>query len=384
MTAAQLTLQQRLLVPLHVVCLPGPFFCYLAVALQKFCSNFISCLEHHLFVQVSLLSHHPGSRLNLTVFASSLSSCPQDTGFFRGWGGAWDSSYGRFFMTWYSDQLLLHGERLCKIASCIFNTSRPPRCTPRYHSTHPSSPLNPMSLVSNLASVIRCPHQHPAHAPQQLKRAPTEPQCVPLHQPSTAQGRGLATGDASISNPPNEPLTPGSAFAPKPCSWPDAYQAAAQDANEAIQVQQFSSLQPSTLPQPSLADMTQLASDSNSHSAASHSSSEGGIAASQILVSNEDKSDVASSSKHCEASSVGQVDSLPYVPLEVPTASSTDEPEAPSAKPAPDRCVRCPALQLAAVWMLPIVYSSIACALHNMQRCGHTCHDSAFRAESPA
>lgn len=269
--------------------------------------------------------------------AGEYNSWPEDTGFFRGWGGAWDSSYGQFFMKWYSDQLLLHGQRLCKIASCIFSTSRPPRCTPRYHSTHPSSPLDPMSLVSNLASVLRCPLQHPAHAPQQPKRAPAS-QCMPLHQPSTAQGCGLATGNASTSNPPNEPLTPASTSAPKPSSWPDAYQAAAQDANEAGQEQQlqFSSLQPSDLPQP-LADVSQSASDCSSHSAASTSSSEGGIAASQSLVSNEDNSDVALSSKHLEASSAGHVDSLPYVPYEGLTASSTDEPEAPSTKPGPDR-----------------------------------------------
>lgn len=315
-----------------------------------FRSNFTSFLDHHhLIVQVLMLSYRRGSRLNVPVSASGLSSCPQDTGFFRGWGGAWDSSYGQFFMKWYSDQLLLHGQRLCKIASCIFSTSRPPRCTPRYHSTHPSSPLDPMSLVSNLASVLRCPLQHPAHAPQQPKRAPAS-QCMPLHQPSTAQGCGLATGNASTSNPPNEPLTPASTSAPKPSSWPDAYQAAAQDANEAGQEQQlqFSSLQPSDLPQP-LADVSQSASDCSSHSAASTSSSEGGIAASQSLVSNEDNSDVALSSKHLEASSAGHVDSLPYVPYEGLTASSTDEPEAPSTKPGPDRCVRCSVLQVAAV-----------------------------------
>lgn len=66
----------------------------------------------------------------------------QDTDFFRGWGGAWDSEYGHFFMTWYSNALLLHGQRLCQLASCIFNTSGPRSCSLSYHSSHPASPLD--------------------------------------------------------------------------------------------------------------------------------------------------------------------------------------------------------------------------------------------------
>lgn len=94
--------------------------------------------------------------------AGEYNSWPEDTGFFRGWGGAWDNPYGHFFMKWYSDNLLLHGERLCKIASSIFNTSRPQRCTPRYRSCHASSPLSSMSVVSDLSSVLRCPQPQPS------------------------------------------------------------------------------------------------------------------------------------------------------------------------------------------------------------------------------
>ena len=209
-----------------------------------------------------------------------------------------------------------------------------------------------MSLVADLASVLKCSHQHTAHASeQQPDRAVNESQCMPLQQPSTAQGREPSNGDASTSNLPNEPLTPASASAPKPSSWPCAYQAEAQGAYEAGQEQQLqvSLLQPSELSQPPLADMTQAASDCNSQSAAGSSSSERHTTASQILVSNEDHSDFAVSSKHSEASTAGQVDSLPDVPRQGPVASSTSEPEAMDAAPTPDRCIPCATLQAIAV-----------------------------------
>ncbi|XP_062188771.1 beta-amylase 1, chloroplastic-like isoform X2 [Phragmites australis] len=45
----------------------------------------------------------------------------EETSFFRGDGGCWDTPYGRFFLEWYSGMLLLHGERLCMIADAVFS-----------------------------------------------------------------------------------------------------------------------------------------------------------------------------------------------------------------------------------------------------------------------
>lgn len=49
----------------------------------------------------------------------------QETGFFCGWGGSWDTPYGRFFLEWYSRSLLEHGERLLKAARSIFQFRLP-------------------------------------------------------------------------------------------------------------------------------------------------------------------------------------------------------------------------------------------------------------------
>ena len=266
--------------------------------------------------------------------------CPQDTGFFRGWGGAWDSNYGRFFMKWYSDQLLLHGERLCKIAVSIFNTTRPQRCTPRYHSTHPSSPLNPMSLVSDLASVLRCPE--PQTNPQQVSQEPNQLQSTPLRPHSTTQGMALPTGLETASRPPDEPLTPASESAPNPSSWPGAQQKMAQPPDETGQEQlEFSSLQPSGPTQLPTADLVQSTSllgrqpaASSSHSAAAEA------AAKRTLVCDEANPGAAAIlGKHPKSSSAGQPDSLQFVPPESTILSSTDEPEASAKQPSLDRCI---------------------------------------------
>lgn len=44
---------------------------------------------------------------------------PEDTPFFRREGG-WSSSYGEFFLSWYSQMLLDHGERILSSAQSIF------------------------------------------------------------------------------------------------------------------------------------------------------------------------------------------------------------------------------------------------------------------------
>ncbi|KAI5083026.1 hypothetical protein GOP47_0002769 [Adiantum capillus-veneris] len=46
-------------------------------------------------------------------------SKPQDTDFFRD-GGEWDSYYGRFFLRWYAQQLIDHGDRVLSLANLAF------------------------------------------------------------------------------------------------------------------------------------------------------------------------------------------------------------------------------------------------------------------------
>ncbi|CAJ1937213.1 unnamed protein product [Sphenostylis stenocarpa] len=50
----------------------------------------------------------------------SLMQNPDHTDFFKSDGGSWDTPYGKFFLEWYSDMLLLHGERICREAETIF------------------------------------------------------------------------------------------------------------------------------------------------------------------------------------------------------------------------------------------------------------------------
>jgi len=52
--------------------------------------------------------------------AGSYNSCPEDTGFFSTHDGSWSSSYGRFFLDWYSGALVAHGERLLQSARAAF------------------------------------------------------------------------------------------------------------------------------------------------------------------------------------------------------------------------------------------------------------------------
>lgn len=240
-------------------------------------------------------------------------------------------------MEWYSDQLLLHGERLCKIAVSIFNTTRPQRCTPRYHSMHPSSPLNPMSLVSDLASVLRCPEQQP-----KSQQGVTQSQSAPLRPQSSGQGRALPTGLEASSRPSHEPLTPASESAPNPASWPKAQQKMAQPQNETGQEQlQFSSLQPSESTQQRTVHLVQSASVLDSQSAASSSDSTAEAAAKRALVCDEANQGAAAIlGSQNEVSPLGQPNSLEFVPPESTVLSSTDEPEAPTAQPAPDRCIQ--------------------------------------------
>lgn len=53
--------------------------------------------------------------------AGNYNSPAWETGFFRGDGGNWDSDYGRFFLSWYSDMLQQHADRILAGAAAVLN-----------------------------------------------------------------------------------------------------------------------------------------------------------------------------------------------------------------------------------------------------------------------
>lgn len=59
--------------------------------------------------------------------AGTYNCSPEETGFFRGWGGRWDTEYGRFFLRWYSQALLEHGDRMLGAAASVFNLTKKER-----------------------------------------------------------------------------------------------------------------------------------------------------------------------------------------------------------------------------------------------------------------
>ncbi|KAL8162849.1 hypothetical protein V2J09_014338 [Rumex salicifolius] len=52
--------------------------------------------------------------------AGHYNNWPEDTTFFRKEGGGWTTEYGEFFLNWYSQMLLSHGERLLTSANSVF------------------------------------------------------------------------------------------------------------------------------------------------------------------------------------------------------------------------------------------------------------------------
>lgn len=55
--------------------------------------------------------------------AGFYNSKPEDTGFFSD-GGGYDSYYGRFFLNWYSQVLIEHGDRILALANLAFEGTR--------------------------------------------------------------------------------------------------------------------------------------------------------------------------------------------------------------------------------------------------------------------
>ncbi|KAL4027875.1 hypothetical protein IC575_011065 [Cucumis melo] len=55
--------------------------------------------------------------------AGHYNNWPEDTQFFKKEGGGWNSTYGEFFLSWYSQILLDHGDSILSHASSIFKPS---------------------------------------------------------------------------------------------------------------------------------------------------------------------------------------------------------------------------------------------------------------------
>ncbi|KAI6693777.1 hypothetical protein NL676_021487 [Syzygium grande] len=55
--------------------------------------------------------------------AGEYNSWPEDTTFFKKEGGGWNSQYGEFFLSWYSQMLLDHGERILSSAKSVFEST---------------------------------------------------------------------------------------------------------------------------------------------------------------------------------------------------------------------------------------------------------------------
>ncbi|KAG5014587.1 hypothetical protein JHK85_020723 [Glycine max] len=81
------------------------------------------CYDKYMLASLNASARNIGKREwgNGGPFGSeSLMQNPEHTDFFRNDGGSWDTPYGKFFLEWYSDMLLLHGERICREAETIF------------------------------------------------------------------------------------------------------------------------------------------------------------------------------------------------------------------------------------------------------------------------
>lgn len=52
--------------------------------------------------------------------AGQYNNWPEDTNFFKKEGGGWEHPYGEFFLSWYSEMLIGHGERIVQAAKNIF------------------------------------------------------------------------------------------------------------------------------------------------------------------------------------------------------------------------------------------------------------------------
>lgn len=88
----------------------GEFQCYDKHMLNQLQKNADECGNHYW----GFCGPHDAPRYD---------ESPDAGNFFKDNGGSWETPYGDFFLTWYSNQLLSHGERLLSMASSVFGSS---------------------------------------------------------------------------------------------------------------------------------------------------------------------------------------------------------------------------------------------------------------------
>nr|GMD72116.1 beta-amylase 1, chloroplastic [Ipomoea batatas] len=123
--------------------------------------------------------------------AGEYNSWPEDTNFFRREGGGWNSPYGEFFLSWYSQMLLDHGERILQPAKSSFEgykdvkisvkvagihwhygtRSHAPELTAGYYNTRSRDGYLPIAqmlarhgTIFNFTCVEMRDHEQPQHA----------------------------------------------------------------------------------------------------------------------------------------------------------------------------------------------------------------------------
>lgn len=85
---------------------------------QCYDKNMLSLLKQH-----AEASGNPLYGLGGPHDAPSYDEMPNSNNFFKDNGGSWESHYGDFFLSWYSSELIAHGDRLLSLASSVFGNT---------------------------------------------------------------------------------------------------------------------------------------------------------------------------------------------------------------------------------------------------------------------
>lgn len=85
---------------------------------QCYDKHMLSSLKQHAESCGNVLWGHSGPHDAPTYY-----HWPQTNNFFKDSGGSWETSYGDFFLSWYSGQLIDHGDRILSLASQVFGDS---------------------------------------------------------------------------------------------------------------------------------------------------------------------------------------------------------------------------------------------------------------------
>lgn len=83
------------------------------------------CYDKHMLAQLQKNADESGNHywgFSGPHDAPRYEESPDAGNFFKENGGSWETPYGEFFLTWYSNQLLAHGERLLSMASSVFGS----------------------------------------------------------------------------------------------------------------------------------------------------------------------------------------------------------------------------------------------------------------------